>query len=194
MFLNIISLLLDVATGLVAGACLLRLYMQCLRVPMSVRSGNPLGGFLFALTDWIVLPLRKILPVAAISSGRWDLSSLTAAFLLELAQFSALWLLGAFGTASNAGFDRVLVMAVFGLFRLALSGLTGLIIVYAVMSWVQTSSVLSTIMARLCEPLLAPIRRHLPLLGGFDLSPLVVLVLFQIAGILLAGIQTAVLR
>ena len=53
----------------------------------------------------------------------------------------------------------------------------GLLIVYAVLSWVQARSPISDVITRLCEPLLRPVRRVLPLLGGVDLSPLVVLVL-----------------
>ena len=80
MFLQILSFLLDVAAGLLGGACLLRLYMQLQRIPF----GNPVGRFVFALTDWIVLPLRKILP----GYKRWDFASLLAAYLFELAQFA----------------------------------------------------------------------------------------------------------
>src|SRR5688500_6147448 len=58
MLYQIPSFLLDVIVGLLGGACLLRLYMQLQRVPF----GNPLGRFLFAVTDWIVLPLRRIVP------------------------------------------------------------------------------------------------------------------------------------
>ena len=117
MLYQIISLLLEVATGVLAGACLLRLYMQYQRIPMSARSGNPLGRFVFALTDWLVLPLRRVLPAL----GRWDLASLVAAYLLELAQFRAVvaagrgrgWLVcgadsGRFwpGAAGHFGLDR----------------------------------------------------------------------------------------
>ena len=56
MLYQIPSFLLDVIVGLLGGACLLRLYMQYHRVPF----GNPLGRFVFAITDWIVLPLRRI--------------------------------------------------------------------------------------------------------------------------------------
>jgi YggT family protein len=186
MFYQIVSLLLEVAIGLLAGACLLRLYMQYLQIPLSVRSGNPLGGFIFALTDWIVLPLRRVVPAA----GRWDLASLVATFLLELAQFSILWLLGAIG----GSFVQILILAVFGVFRLALSAMTGLIIVYAVLSWVQTNSTFTTVIERLCAPPLKPIRKIVPPVGGIDLSPLVLLVLLQIAAIVLASIQSAALR
>ncbi|MEY4883996.1 MAG: hypothetical protein RIS34_1850 [Pseudomonadota bacterium] len=185
MVYQIISLLLEVASGLVAGACLLRLYMQYQRVPMSARSGNPLGRFVFALTDWIVLPLRRVVP----AMGRWDMASLVAAFLIQLAQFLVLWLLA----GAAGGIVTIPILALFGLVRLALSGMTGLIIVYAVLSWVSTQSVISDVVERLCAPPLIPIRRVVPLVGGVDLSPLVLLVLLQVAAIVLGALQGAVL-
>ncbi len=186
MFYQIISLLLDVAIGLVAGACLLRLYMQYQKIPMSVRSGNPLGNFVFALTDWIVLPLRKFVP----SAGRWDMSSLLAIYLLELLQFLVLWLL----LGAGSGLTQIPVLAVFGSVRLVLSAMTGLVIVYAVLSWVQARSPLTDIMERLAAPPLRPIRKVVPLVGGIDLSPLVLLVLLQIGAIVLGAVQQAVMR
>ncbi len=185
MLYQITSLLLEVAAGLLSGVCLLRLYMQYQRIPMSARSGNPMGKFVFALTDWLVLPLRKLVPAV----GRWDMASLVAALLVQIAQFLILWLLSGPGVHLTS----VPVYAVFGLVRMAMSGLTGLVIVYAVLSWVQTQSPLADLLERLVMPVLAPIRRVLPLVGGVDLSPLALLVLLQIAGIVLGHIQAAVL-
>lgn len=185
MLYQITSFLLEVAAGLLSGVCLLRLYMQYQRIPMSARSGNPMGKFIFAFTDWLVLPLRKVVPAV----GRWDMASLVAAFLVQLAQFAVLWALLGMG----ASVASVLVYAIFGLVRMTISGLTGLVIVYAVLSWVQTQSYLSDLLERLVMPVLIPIRRVLPLVGGIDLSPLVLLVLLQIAGIVLGYVQAAVL-
>jgi len=182
MLLQILTFLLDVASSLLAGACLLRLYMQAQRVPFS----NPVGRLVFALSDWIVLPLRKAVPAA----GRWDLASLAAALLLKLAQYLLLALLLG-GLVSLAW---VPWMALFGTLRVAVSGLMGLVIVYAVLSWVQTRSPIADVIGRLCEPLLAPIRRVLPLLGGIDLSPLVLLVLLQVLGIVVGHLQAGVLH
>ena len=183
MLYQIISLLLEVSAGLLTGICLLRLYMQYQRIPMSERSGNPLGRFIFALTDWLVLPLRRVVP----AMGRWDTASLLAAWLLQLAQFAILWLL--MGAAT--GLVSVLVLAAFGVLRMVLSGLMGLVIVYAVLSWVQTQSPLADLLDRLVAPVLTPIRRVLPLVGGIDLSPLALLVLVQIATIVLAAVQSS---
>ncbi len=182
MFFQIISFLLDVAASLLGGACLLRLFMQHQRVPF----GNPVGRFVFALTDWLVLPLRKLLPAI----GRWDTASLVAAYLVELAQYAILWLLA--GTAAGAGL--VPVLALFGLVRLAISALTALVIVYAILSWVRADSPMADVIDRLCAPLLRPFRRVIPLVGGIDLSPLALLVVLQVASMLLAGLQGAALR
>lgn len=185
MLYQIVSLLLEVVAGFLSGACLLRLYMQYQRIPMSARSGNPLGKFVFALTDWIVLPLRRVLP----SVGALDTASLVAAYLLQLAEFGILWLLA----GAAGGLFAVPILAGFGLLRMAISGMTGLVIVYAILSWVQTNSVISDVIGRLVAPLLMPIRRVLPLVGGIDLSPLVLLVILQIAAIVLGNLQAAVL-
>ena len=183
MLNQIISLLLQVAFGLVVGACLLRLYMQYQRVAMSARSGNPLGPLIFALTDWLVLPLRRVIP----SMGRWDSASLVAAYLLELIQFMLFWLLA----GAHASAVSIPMVAAFALVHLALSALSGLVIIYAVLSWVQTESPMADVIGRMVAPLLKPIRRVVPLVGGVDLSPLVLLVLLQVVGIMLETLQVS---
>jgi YggT family protein len=181
MFFQITSFLLDVAAGLLGGACLLRLYMQVQRIPF----GNPVGRFIFALTDWIVLPLRRVLP----SYRKWDTASLVAAYLIALAQFGILWLM-----VGRGGGALVPVLALFGLVRLVISGVIGLVIVYAILSWVQADSPIADVIDRLCAPMLRPFRRMIPLVGGFDLSPLALLVLLQVAAIIVANLQDAVIR
>jgi len=185
MLYQIISLLLEVVAGLIAGTCLLRLYMQYQRIPMSTRSGNPLARFIFALTDWLVLPLRRVVPAI----GRLDTASLLGAFLVQLLQFVILWGITGMGTSVLS----IVVLAAFGLVRMAISGLTGLVIIYAILSWVQTQSIAADFLERLVLPLLMPIRRVVPLVGGIDLSPLVLLLILQVAGIVLGNLQAAVL-
>jgi YggT family protein len=181
MLYQIISFLLEVVTGLFGGACLLRLYMQYQRIPFR----NPVGSMVFSLSDWIVLPLRRVIPAL----GRWDLASLAAAFLLKLLQFSLLWLV----SGSLAGWAVLPLLALFGLVSLAISGLTGLLLVYTVMSWMQTHTPLADVIERLCAPLLAPIRSVLPTMGGLDLSALVLLVLLQVASIVVGSALPMVL-
>jgi YggT family protein len=180
MFFQITSFLLDVAAGLLGGACLLRLYMQLQRIPF----GNPVGRFVFALTNWVVLPLRKVLP----AYRRWDLSSLIAAYLFELAQYGLIALMiGRVGVA-------VPLLAAFGLVRLVISGVTGLVIVYAILSWVNADSPMGDVIERLAAPLLRPVRRLIPPVGGLDLSPLALLVALQVLAIIVANLQDVLLR
>jgi len=182
MAYQILSFLLDVAAGLLFCACLLRLYMQHQRTGF----GNPVGRFVFALTDWLILPLRKVLP----AMGRWDTASIVAAYLVELVQFSLLFAL----LGGALGYSVVPLLALFGLVRLAISGLTGLVIVYAILSWVRADSPIVDIIDRLCMPLLRPWRKLIPLVGGIDLSPLALLVVLQVAAIILNSVQQSLLR
>lgn len=179
---QIISFLLDVAVSLLAGACLFRLYMQYQRIPF----GNPVGRFVFALSDWLVLPLRRVLPAV----GRLDSASLVAALLLQYAQYLLLWLV--VGRVWSA--PVVLVLPLFGLLRLAISALMALVIVYAILSWVRADSPIVDVIDRLCAPLLRPWRRLIPLVGGIDLSPLAFLVVLQVLLMVLASGQAALLR
>lgn len=181
MLYQIISFLLEVATGLLGSACLLRMYMQYQRI--SFR--NPVGNLVFALTDWMVLPLRRVIRAV----GRWDLASLTGAFLLKLLQYVVLWLL--MGGVGNLA--ALPVLAVVGMVAMGIYGLTGLLIIYAIMSWMQTNSPMADIIERLCAPPLRPLRKLIPLVGGVDLSPLALLVLLQIASIVLGHVMGTVL-
>ena len=52
---------------------------------------------------------------------------------------------------------------------------------------------ISQFIVKVTSPLLRPLRRIIPLVGGIDLSPLAFLVLVQVATIVLAGVQRAVL-
>jgi YggT family protein len=181
MLYQIISFLLEVLTGLFGGACLLRLYMQYQRI--SFR--NPVGSMVFSLSDWVVMPLRRVIP----GLGRWDTASLAAAFLLKLLQFFILWLV----SGGAAGWAVLPLLALFGLVSLAISGLTGLLLVYTVLSWIQARTPLSDVIDRLCVPLLSPIRRVIPTMGGLDLSALFLLVLLQVAAIVVGYALPAVL-
>lgn len=178
MAYQILSFLLDVAAGLLGGACLLRLYMQWQRVPF----GNPIGRFVFALTDWLVLPLRKVLPAI----GKVDTASLVGAYLIELLQYVLLWALFFRGAAP---FASVFVLALFGLMKLALGALIVLVIAHAILSWVRSDSPMVDLVDRLCAPLLRPFRRVIPLVGGFDLSPLALLVVLQVALMVLGAVM-----
>lgn len=177
MVFQMASVLLDVLAALVAGSCLLRLAMQWQRVPFQ----QPLGRFVLAMTDPVVLPLRRVLP----RGGRLDTSSLLAAWAIKLLQYALLWLLA----GAHASVMTVLLLSMMGLGQLCLSSLSALVLVNAILSWVQPGSTLFHLSARLCHPFLEPLRRVLPLIGGVDLSPLALLLVLQLLGIVLANLM-----
>jgi YggT family protein len=65
--------------------------------------------------------------------------------------------------------------------RWALNLIVWLTLIQAVLSWVNPMATVMPVLRTLTAPLLEPIRRIMPKLGGLDLSPLVLLVLAQIA-------------
>ncbi|WPB59454.1 YggT family protein [Xylophilus sp. GOD-11R] len=181
MLYQIVSFLLDALVSVVGGACLVRFVMQRQRIPFS----NPVGRLVMALSDWIVLRLRKLVP----SISGWDTSSLLAAYLLVLAKLLLLWaLLGA-----RSGIYVLPVVALFGLAQLAISMFTALLVILAILSWVQPFSPILPVLDRVCAPLLTPLRRALPQVGGFDFSPLVLLLILQVIGMLLGALQAEVI-
>lgn len=189
MLLRILAFLLETAFFLLIGAALLRAWMNWLRVNMQAQPGS----FVMALTDWLVKPLRRVLPQRLLKA-RVDSASLVAAVLLALL-YGVLWglLFGVVmtGASSMLGFSAAALLALLGfalkmLFRVALQTLFILVLVYAVMSWLQPGSPVYGLLARLTEPLLAPLRRVIPLVGGVDLSALVLLLVLQI-GLMVLG-------
>jgi YggT family protein len=184
MLLQIFSLILHFAVGLVAGTCLLRVYMHLQRINMSVSGGNPIAPFVFTLTNWIVLPVRRFVP----AMGRLDTASLLAAYAVMLAKHSLLWIVA----GATADWLSLLTHAGFELLSTCLSSLTWLVIIYAVLSWMKSGTDVSYFLAQLVEPLLRPLRRVLPHMGGVDLSPLALLLILQIAEIVLNTLRMSV--
>jgi YggT family protein len=168
-----IRYLLDVIFGLFTYALLLRFAMQVLRAPFR----NPLGQAVIALTDWIVKPLRRVLP----GFKGVDWASLLATYL---AQF--LWLLSyslVFGgfALTGAGVSFLLVATLIALLKAALWLLVVVVFVQALLTWFAPDGPLSGLLNALTFPFLRPIRRILPPIGGtLDLSPLVVIVIAQL--------------
>jgi YggT family protein len=73
-----------------------------------------------------------------------------------------------------------LISALKMLVRVALQTMMILVIGFAILSWVQPGSPAYSLLGRLTEPLLAPLRRVIPTIGGVDLSALVLILLLQI--------------
>ena len=68
----------------------------------------------------------------------------------------------------------------------AVSGLMWMVIIYAVLSWVHSHSPMMFLLSDMVEPLLRPVRRIVPRVGGLDLSPVWLMVLLQVIEIVLS--------
>jgi len=181
--MRIVLFLLDTLFFFLVAAALLRAWMNLQRVQMSVQPGR----FVMAITDWIVKPVRRVLP-RALAQSRIDWGSLLAAELLALLH-AILTLLLLQGSALFEQADwlaAVPLMAGVFVLRTVLQGLMVLLIVYAILSWVQQQSPVMGMLDRLLSPLLRPIRRVVPLVGGVDLSVLLLIVLLQV-GLMVVG-------
>lgn len=168
-----IKYLLDVVFGLFTYALLLRFAMQLLRAPFR----NPVGQAVVALTDWIVKPLRRILP-------GWkglDWASLVATFLFQFLWLLAFQLLFRGFTSLAVAVPFLLGVTVVALIKAMLWLLIVVVLVQAVLSWVAPDGPLAGLLNALTFPFLRPIRKVLPPIGGtLDLSPLVVIVIAQL--------------
>ncbi len=184
---DILGIIFKAAYWLLVPAALLRFYMQWRRIPFR----NPLGSFVCAITDWLVLPLRRVLKGAL----GLDWASLAAAMMFEwglAALFDVVSARFALFT-SSAALTAWIVGGGFGLLTTAINMMIFITIIAAVLSWMRADNPLGDVLDALAAPWLRPIRRRLPMVGGFDLSPLVLIVLLQIALVILARVQTLVL-
>jgi YggT family protein len=176
MLSHALRFLIDTVFGFIVYAALLRFIMQWLRAPFR----NPLGQAVTALTNWAVKPLRKLLP----GFGGYDWASLFVAWLGQVLWLFALAAVdGAEISATLAGY--LLVLALIELIRASFWILIGAVFIQAILSWVAPDGPLAGVLNALTFRVLAPIRRVIPPLGGsLDLSPLIVIVLAQLALIL----------
>jgi len=169
-----IKFLLDTVFGIVTYALLLRFAMQWLRAPFR----NPVGQAVVALTDWAVKPLRRVVPGA----GGIDWSTLLLAWLAQFLWLIAIGLLVSRGAIAAATVAAFALLAVVELLKAALWILIIAVFAQAILSWVAPGGPAAGMLNALTFRFLAPIRRVLPPLGGtLDLSPLVVIVLAQLA-------------
>ncbi len=172
MLAQIAELLVDTVAAFFVFLLLARFHMQWLRVPFR----NQLGQFVVALTNWIVLPARRVVPAPA----GLDLSSALAAWLL---QALGLFLIGALrgaGGQPGAALVALLAVALVDLLRYSLYILSFAVVVQALLSWVNPYTQLGPVFDAFTRPFLRPLQRRLPPVANVDLSPLVLLVVLQV--------------
>jgi len=167
--------LIETLFQLALTVLLLRLLLEAVRADWF----NPICQALVKVTDPLVKPLERLVPRV----GRVNLAGLVLLYVLQITALTLLYLI------AGATIDPLLLalLALLRLVRLLLILYIVLIIAGVIVSWVGQSvrHPIIPLIFQLTDPVLAPIRRVLPPLGGFDLSPLIAIIAIQFLIILL---------
>jgi YggT family protein len=167
--------LVHVAFGLYLLVVMLRLLLQLVRADYY----NPLVQALVKLTDPPLKPLRRVVPGVA----GMDTAALVLLLLLQIVELLIVaWLIGISLPAAT-----LLLGSIAKLLDLLLSIYLWTILIRVIASWVSPNAYHPALqlVERLTDPVITPVRRVLPDLGGLDFSPLVALVGIQLLRMLL---------
>lgn len=173
MLAQVLTFLLETVFNLFVLAVLTRFYAQAFRAPFR----NPIANFVVALTDFAIKPMRRIIPGVM----GLDFASLLVAWIAETLLLVSLYALVSWNALSLPGFWPVVVLlGLVWLLKLSLYLLMGVVFIQAVLSWVAPYHPIRPFFDALSRPFLRPLRKIIPLVGGVDLSPMVLLVIVQV--------------
>lgn len=157
--------LVQVLFGLYATLVVLRFLLQLTRADFY----NPLSQFIVRATKPVLNPLRRVIPGV---SGL-DVASLVLAWIvITLEQLAILGLAGVGFRPTAAA-----LLAIPELTSLIINIFLFAILIQVIISWINPGSYNPAIslIHSLTKPLLEPVRRRMPEMGGLDLSPMVVM-------------------
>ncbi|CAH9053506.1 hypothetical protein PSECIP111951_00836 [Pseudoalteromonas holothuriae] len=166
--MNAMQFLIGIIFDLFLMLVLLRFWLQLVRADFY----NPLSQTVVKVTSFAVNPLRKIIP----GVGGLDFASLLLAFIVGFAKVSLLMVL------FYGGWDPIstLISGSVTVLKEAFSLVFWILIIRAILSWVaQGYNPIAAVFDQLTEPMLRPIRKVIPPLGGLDLSILVLIIGMQ---------------
>lgn len=160
--------LLDTVFSIYLMVVLLRFWLQWTKADFY----NPLSQFCVKLTHPILTPLRRVIP----GFRGIDFASLLLAYVVAVLKFVTFMSLGIL----KINVTGLLLLSFLVVLKQAGSLLFWVLIARAILSWIsQGRSSVEYVLFQLTEPLLSPIRRFLPSLGGLDLSVLVLFLILQ---------------
>ncbi|KQA99197.1 YggT family protein [Vibrio metoecus] len=177
--MNSMSFLINTLFDLYIMVVILRIWLQAARADFY----NPFSQFIVKATQPVVGPLRRVIP----SLGSIDLATVLFAYVLCVLKYVALVLIASGGAVTfSADF---LFLGLLSLIKAAGGLLFWVLLIRAILSWVsQGRSPIEYVFNQLTEPMLAPIRRIIPVMGGFDLSVLVLFIVLQFANFLMGDL------
>lgn len=146
---------------------LLRIWMQWTRCDFY----NPFSQLIVKMTQLVIGPLRRVIPTL----GPLDVASLLLALILAMIKFPLLMLIEVHVLILDPIFFLVGLLA---LMKAAGELVLWLVIIRSLLSWIsQGRSPMDVVLYQLTEPLMYPIRRILPAMGGIDFSAMVVILI-----------------
>ena len=139
---------------------------------------NPISQFLVRITNPLLVPLRRIIP----GIGKYDTAALVLLLVLQLLSLTVIVLL----RGGDFQFFNLLIRAVFEIILLTINIFIVAIFVQVILSWINpgTSNPVNDLLYSLTSPILRPVQRLLPPVGGMDLSPLFALIGLQVLNML----------
>ena len=166
---------------------LLRFLLQMLRADFY----NPVSQFIVKLTTYPLRMMRRVIPSVA---GQ-DTSAIVLCLVLIYGKFVLLRLLsipavqigGVMAPITGVSYAGLLVFCIADLIALVLTVFLVAVIIQVILSWInpgQYNPVIGLV-HKLSDPVLKPIRRLIPSLGGIDLSPLFATLLLLVAKMLI---------
>ena len=166
-FAKVLVLLIDTVGAFFVYLLLARFHFQWLRVPFR----NQVGAFVIALTNWIVVPARRVIPTLR----GLDLATLLAAWLLQAVSLYVLQVVVQGWDAAAAALPLIAGVAALDLLRYSILILMFALLVLVVLSWINAESPLGPVVNAFTGPFLRPIKRFVPPVSNFDLSPAVLM-------------------
>ncbi len=173
--MNSLSFLINTLFDLYIMVVILRIWLQAARADFY----NPFSQFIVKATQPVVGPLRRVIP----SIGSIDLATIVFAYVLCVLKFMA-------ASSRSVSFSAdFLFLGLLSLIKAAGGLLFWVLLIRAILSWVsQGRSPIEYVFHKLTEPMLAPIRRIIPVMGGFDISVLVLFIVLQFANFLMGDV------
>ncbi len=182
---EILILILDTLVSLYIIAILLRFLLQLVRADFY----NPLSQAIVKVTNPLLIPLRKVIP------GLFgvDIAAITLAWFF---QFILLFVIVLISMGQSYPIHLLLIVSFFDLVHTATYIGYGTAIILVIASFIAPYSQhpILVLSHQLLEPILRPIRKIIPPLGGLDFSVLFFFLGLSVVQILIDAVQTTVLR
>jgi YggT family protein len=156
-----IRFIVDTLFWLLTLAFVLRFLFQLVRADFR----DPMADAIVRVTNWLILPLRRVLPPI----GKIDTATVIAVLLVASARTAAILLLAGIGFNDPLGFLRITAI---DLVDMVLRVYLFAMLLYWIATFVAQGAYAPgfRLLAQLCEPVLKRVRRVIPPIGQIDFS------------------------